>query len=79
MAFLLAFSNTPDENVKFFQMVMSEFLIQPGEPFGCSLFCSSLFAAVQYTPATHCNSVTFRLSPCRDGSAPFAHVGPASS
>jgi hypothetical protein len=36
---------------------------------------SSLFAAVQHTSATHCKSITFRLRPCRDGSAPFAHIG----
>jgi hypothetical protein len=39
------------------------------------LFCSSLFAAVQHTSTTHCKSITFRLRPCRDSSASFAHIG----
>src|ERR1700737_4758908 len=44
--------------------------IQPGEPFGCSF----LFFLVRSRSVTLCKSITFRLRPCRDGSAPFAHI-----
>jgi hypothetical protein len=39
------------------------------------LIRSSLFAAVQHTSATYCKSNTSRLSPYRNGSAPFVRIG----